>query len=156
MNNIDNLSAEELSRNNIKRATFRIKYPGYGAYDFENVVKIVIDKVFGWNTKTGEAHSEGGFFGKVLAFAGAIEEQGRKSLHGHWAIYLEGWQEVLKVLSSWESSSDEQDSVQKQIEAWFDCIGSTELIPDEFSSQMYYGGYHKKKRVTSSKYDRSG
>jgi hypothetical protein len=41
-----------------------------------------------WDTKTKTSKGKGRL-GTVRAFAGADEEQGRKSLHQHWQIWVE-------------------------------------------------------------------
>jgi len=40
-----------------------------------------------WDTKTQTATGKG-ILGTVIAFAGADEEQGRKTLHRHWQIWV--------------------------------------------------------------------
>jgi hypothetical protein len=37
-------------------------------------------------------------FAEILAFALATEEQGRKSLHGHFLIFVKGWKQILDFI----------------------------------------------------------
>jgi hypothetical protein len=48
-----------------------------------------------WNTKT-QLSQEKGILGKVLAFFGADEEQGRKTLHQHWQIWVQELNQTLR------------------------------------------------------------
>ena len=68
----------------------------------------------------------GGVFGMVDAFVAAIEEQGRKSLHAHYAIYLREWNDVLEELLN--ANDDVRESIEHEISAYFDTIGSTEML----------------------------
>ena len=64
----------------------------------------------------GQKKSNGmGLFAKILAFALATEEQGRKSLHGHFLIFVECWKEILEILQKrkWNENSDEYMSFKK-------------------------------------------
>ena len=132
LNEIDSLSDEELSKRNIKRAEFRVRYPGCGSHDFENSVNAVIEAVFGWNIAKEESYAEGGFFGKTIAFVGAVEEQGRKSLHIHFAVFLQMWAEIMETLGNLDTSKEIQSKIEEQLAKWFEKIGSTELIPLDY------------------------
>ena len=89
--NIDNLTDYELRQRAKKREETRIKFPGITALNFERIVDIVLDEVVGWDRKNNCARSEPGLFGIPLAYGGAIEEQGRMTLHIHLIVWLEGW-----------------------------------------------------------------
>ncbi len=49
-----------------------------------------------WDTKTLSSKGKG-ILGTVLAFAGAVEEQGRKTLHQHWQIWVQELNQTLRV-----------------------------------------------------------
>ena len=65
------------------RCRQRTTYPGASAFDFSAILNIVISDILGWDEENGCSTEEGGAFGKIDAFSGAIEEQGRKTLHVH-------------------------------------------------------------------------
>ena len=43
-----------------------------------------------------------GVFGELDAYAAAVEEQGRKTLHAHIIVCTDGWNDVLHMLQSEE------------------------------------------------------
>ncbi len=48
-----------------------------------------------WDTKTPSSKGKG-ILGTVLAFSGADEEQGRKTLHQHWQIWVQELNQTLQ------------------------------------------------------------
>ena len=48
-----------------------------------------------WDTKTQSSKGKG-ILGTVLAFTGADEEQGRKTLHRHWQIWVQELNQTLR------------------------------------------------------------
>ena len=48
-----------------------------------------------WDTKTQSSRGKG-ILGTVLAFFGADEEQGRKTLHRHWQIWVQELNQTLQ------------------------------------------------------------
>ncbi len=48
-----------------------------------------------WDTKTQSSKGKG-ILGTVLAFSGADEEQGRKTLHQHWQIWVQELNQTLQ------------------------------------------------------------
>jgi PIF1-like helicase/Helitron helicase-like domain at N-terminus len=79
-------------------AETRIKLPGLCSIDFNSVLQLLIRHVLGWDTITKQSHH--GAFGKIDAFYGAVEEQARKTLHVHFIVWLEDWNELLNRLYS--------------------------------------------------------
>ena len=84
-------------------AETRTFYPGLCAIDFRNILHLVVRYVLGWNEDTQTA--EEGAFGKILAFYEAVEEQARKTLHVHFIVWLQDWNELLSRLYSDESDT---------------------------------------------------
>ncbi len=48
-----------------------------------------------WDTKTQSSKGKG-IPGTVLAFSGADEEQGRKTIHQHWQIWVQELNQTLQ------------------------------------------------------------
>lgn len=71
----------------IRRST-RKKYPGACSLEFQNIMKILIDKIFLWD-KDKQKSSNLTPIGDIKAWIQAAEEQGRGSLHAHWIIFTE-------------------------------------------------------------------
>ncbi len=73
----------------------RIKYPGACSLQFQSVMQILTECFLKWDTKRQSSKGKG-ILGTVLAFAGADEEQGRKTLHQHWQIWVEEINQTLR------------------------------------------------------------
>jgi hypothetical protein len=58
----------------------RIKYPGACSFEFQSVRQNLTKCLLKWDTKRHLSKGKG-ILGTVLAFAGADEEQGHRTLH---------------------------------------------------------------------------
>ncbi len=65
----------------------RMSNPGACSLEFQNVMQILTECLLKWDIKT-QLSKRKGILGTVIAFAGADEEQGHKTLHRHWQIWL--------------------------------------------------------------------
>lgn len=79
------------------RQDTRMNFPGLCAEEYSRIMDLVIKHVFGWDINSNE-DKKMGLFGEVIAWCLATEEQGRKTLHGHFLIFLKNWNKVLEVL----------------------------------------------------------
>ena len=59
-------------------------------------MNIVIDFIFGWDTKKGCSKSSPGFFGFTKAWFGSTEAQNSLNLHCHFLLWIEGMPTTLK------------------------------------------------------------
>ncbi|MEY3314042.1 MAG: hypothetical protein RLZZ578_1562, partial [Bacteroidota bacterium] len=66
----------------------RTKYPGACSLEYQQVIQIFIDCMPQWDSKKQEPKGRG-ILGRVIAFAPAHEEQGRRTLHSHWQVWVE-------------------------------------------------------------------
>ena len=81
---VENLTLEEMkSRMNLRSETV-FQYPGYSVLNFEQIMHIVRKKVL----FLGCEHE--GIFGKVAHYFESVEEQGRKALHSHFLLWIDG------------------------------------------------------------------
>ena len=62
-------------------------YPGFCAFDFQQITELMIQYILGWDRKAQASYDEGGVFSVLEAWSATIEEQGRKTLHLHWILY---------------------------------------------------------------------
>ena len=85
-----------VSEFNIRREA-RVEHPGLCAEEYQRLMQLVIKHFFNWDTKTKKSKGTG-LFGEVLAWCLATEEQGRKSLHGHYLVYIKNWNRVMNIL----------------------------------------------------------
>ena len=93
-------SEEDLSNFATLRHRTRINYPGLCAYFFECVLDTILQEVVGWDVAADEPREEGGMFGKPLAYTASVKEQGRRTLHAHIMIWIQGLKEVHQKLHS--------------------------------------------------------
>ena len=95
---ISSLSDDELSRRASNRQELRFKFPGMAALNFEMILDIVMEEVIGWDVDKNCPKKKPGLFGHVKAIARAIEEQGRKTLHAHFILWIEGYDDLQKQM----------------------------------------------------------
>jgi hypothetical protein len=73
----------------------RQDYPGLCAFDFQQITVLVIKGILGWDRKNQVSYPKGGLFGILNAWNAVVEEQGRKTLHSHWLLYVKEWSSLL-------------------------------------------------------------
>jgi hypothetical protein len=84
--------------------------PGAAALHFERVVDVVINYVCGWSRKHRRPYrylvagqkSAGGLLGVTRAFAGAVEDQARGSLHLHLVVWVAGHGDIIERLRAFQ------------------------------------------------------
>jgi hypothetical protein len=69
------------------REKIRMSYPGVCSLEFQSVMDFVWKHIIGWDRNEQKATM--GIFGIPIAACEADEEQGRKTLHSHWLIWLQ-------------------------------------------------------------------
>jgi hypothetical protein len=79
------------------RQEVRSDFPGLCAEEYGRIVNLVIKHLFNWDCQEQKANGMG-LFGEVLAWCLATEEQARKTLHGHFLLFVKDWKQVLDVL----------------------------------------------------------
>jgi hypothetical protein len=82
----------------VLRRDARINNPGACSLEFQSVMQILTECLLKWDTKTQTSKGKG-ILGTVIAFAGADEEQGRKTLHRHWQIWVEEIDQTIRDCS---------------------------------------------------------
>jgi hypothetical protein len=88
-------SEEDCLADFVLRRDTRLKYPGACLLEFQSVMQILTKCMLRWDTKTQSSQGKG-ILGTVIAFFGADEEQGRKTLHRHWQIWVEELNQTLR------------------------------------------------------------
>jgi hypothetical protein len=77
------------------RETIRAKYPGMCSLEFQSVMDFMWKYIVGWDRDKMEGTL--GVFGEPLAACEADEEQGRKTLHSHWLIWIKDFSFVRQM-----------------------------------------------------------
>jgi len=101
-------------------------YPRLCAFDFQQITQLVIKCILGWDQKNQISYPKGGAFGIRDAWNAAVEEQGRKTLHSHWLLYVKQWSSLLRGLYSkdqWKRSRS-----ASKLRNYVDNIISTKLF----------------------------
>ena len=120
--NYDNSMKESMARTQL-----RIKLPGLSSIAFEYLLEIVLEEVVGWDVKLRKPRDDYiGLFGNVEAFTCTVEEQGRKTLHAHFQIWINKyniWRENLN-----DCDRGIQREARRNMEVFVDDISSNMLI----------------------------
>ena len=125
---IDDLTDEQLRERAKKREFLRYDYPGIAALNFEALLSILMEEVLCWDMEANEPiDGKKGLFGKLRAVAFAVEEQGRKTLHIHFILWVNGYKELQDGLFF----GDERTKRLCRYEAqnYYDHLASTKLFP---------------------------
>ena len=134
-----------------QRCRNRLELPGLCAESYMAIVECFIKYVLQWdiekNVNTGE-----GYFGFVEAFTKATEEQGRKSLHGHFLVWIKGWNCLLQRIMDPSSPSPIQRQQDLTLLKKYVSHCSSSSIFDEFKPGRCFAEhsafYHKDCRST--------
>jgi hypothetical protein len=126
------------------RCEQRTRYPGASAFDFSAILNIVISDILGWDEDLRCSFPQGGAFGKIDAFSGAVEEQGRKTLHCHMLIYIKDLSKLIEAIQRSELN-EKGDLVGKRnrdnkriLLAYIDNVMSTRLHPSPQDCNISY------------------
>jgi hypothetical protein len=76
--------------------------------------------LLGWDYQ-GEKYVETGILGDCVAFERADEEQGRGTLHGHWLVWIVGFDKVRDKLfpSNFDERVDARAKMKEYLDATF-------------------------------------
>jgi hypothetical protein len=66
----------------------KLNHPGACSLEFQSVMQILMECMLRWDIRKKTSKGKG-ILGTVLAFFAADEEQGRKTLHRHWQIWVQ-------------------------------------------------------------------
>ena len=69
------------------RKNTRSLYPGACSLVYQHLMQIITECLIGWDPKKQSGSQ--GVFGVPIAYSRTDEEQGRKTLHAHWQIWVE-------------------------------------------------------------------
>ena len=102
-------SEEECIADFVLRRDTRMKYPGSCSLEFQSAMQILTKCMLRWDTKTESSRGKG-ILGTVVAFFGADEEQGRKTLHRHWQIWVKELNKTLRDCLFDRNATKRQDA----------------------------------------------
>ena len=84
-----------------------MKFPGTYYLEYQSIVDITINVLLGWDARKQKGTS--GIVGELKAWAVAHEEQGRKTLHGHFRFWVNFLKELKMRLFSIDLAVREED-----------------------------------------------
>ena len=122
------LTEKEMSDRVKERRALRLELPGIAALNFEIQFQILMEEVVGWDMTNNKPLGVVGYFGIPYALHGAIEEQGRKTLHTHMLIWIEGYHELQEAILSGDEARKED--ARKIMQNYNEHFSSTELFPN--------------------------
>ena len=88
------------------RQKIRMTYPGLCSLDFQSLMDFMWKFIIGWDNEKKQGNH--GVFGKPLAACETDEEQGRKTLHSHWLVWIEDFNSVRFMCH------DEEENVRRK------------------------------------------
>ncbi|KAG7365075.1 PIF1-like helicase [Nitzschia inconspicua] len=101
----------------------RFDHPGLCAIDFENVIGITVEHILGWDLNKNINKPGYGFFGDLDGWTYAVEEQGRKTLHAHFLLWIKGWGKLRSGLGTAKG----HEEYVKQVSKYADRVMCTRL-----------------------------
>ena len=130
--------AEILTEFNVREEA-RVKHPGLCAEEYQRIMELVIKHLFKWDTRTQKS-KDVGLFGEVVAWCLATEEQGRKSLHGHYLVFIKDWNRIMNVLQRMEAEVN-KDSEQPTQLTYRDACGEAKAMFVNASSARLFSDF---------------
>ena len=133
-------SEEDLRQKAIARRKMSFQYPGLSSFYFSQVLRILIDKVVGWNVDRQCANDLPGLCGTPDAFVAAIEEQGRSRLHVHFGIWIKDIQDTVTTLHDTSTTEQGIAAASSKIANQMDLLASTSvagLADTQFSKGLF-------------------
>ena len=78
------------------RKKTRSLYPGACSLVYQHLMQIITECLIGWDPKKQSGRR--GVFGEPIAYSRTDEEQGRKTLHAHWQIWIDRFNKARNAL----------------------------------------------------------
>jgi hypothetical protein len=128
------LCDEELQKRAKRRTELRLQYPGISAFYFEMMLDIIFREVIGWDRKKHCKTETNGLLGECKAAFVCIEEQGRKTLHMHFTVWVEKIQHIQANLQ--HPNNRVRMLGATGVEHEFDRIATTKLFPTSRSTTL--------------------
>jgi len=125
---VSNLRDDEIMAEFKIRQRCRTSYPGLCAEEYHRIMTLVIKHMLQWD-ETKQSSTGQGCFGELLAWCLATEEQGRKTLHGHFLLFLKNWQPLMRLVQLRDRESDSSNA-QRELTKFCANISSAQLFAD--------------------------
>ena len=130
---VNSMNDSEIMADFRLREDIREKYPGLCAEECNRIVMLVIKHLFAWDEEK-QCSTGKGIFGELLAWCLATEEQGRKTLHGHFLLFMKDWDVVLTQLQV--VGSEGFTFAKAKVKAFFENACSAQLFSEFSTGQL--------------------
>eukprot|EP00986_Skeletonema_menzelii_P013820 scaffold8448_cov188-Skeletonema_menzelii.AAC.1 len=100
------------------RKRIRRLYPGACSLVYQHLMHIVTECLIGWDHKNQTGRI--GVFGEPLAYSRTDEEQGRKTLHSHWQIWIKDFNKCRSAL--FDSDNSIKKSAREALISYIDKV----------------------------------
>ncbi|EJK72421.1 hypothetical protein THAOC_06050, partial [Thalassiosira oceanica] len=124
----ENMTDEDCILDFVLRKKQRTARPGACSMEYQNAMDIVLRCLLGWDSKKQSGRC--GIFGMVEAWIRADEEQGRLTLHGHWLIWIRGFNRLRSLMQ--DSDKETRTAATRKHIDYINSIMSTSLGDDVF------------------------
>ena len=120
MPDVSTLTPDQCAADFVIRRATRKKYPGACSLEFQNIMKIIIEKIFLWDQ---DKQSSDTFtpLGDINGWIQAAEEQGRGSLHAHWIIFTKQLSSRIRQ-DLFHPNIDKRLEARLELASYIDCI----------------------------------
>jgi AAA domain/Helitron helicase-like domain at N-terminus len=133
---VEDIPEKECADRAVKRREIRIKMPGFAAGNYEMLLNILLEEVIGWDKRGQRPTEKEGLFGMCEALCLALEEQGRKSLHGHMLLWIKHFS-TLRKLMFFARREEERNKAKDTVLHFHDRICTTKLFDTETPAANY-------------------
>ena len=136
---VKDLSDDDLRARTKQRRELRIKFPGLCSLVFEDVMDIVFKKVLGWdmNKKCKTECKSGYILGEPIAATLTVEEQGRKTLHGHIIVWTKNVQQLTNTLRN--GTTKQKGAAKQRLCKIVDNVSTNSLLSDPTAQRQAWG-----------------
>ena len=114
----------------------RFQFPGFCCTEYQTVLDIVIEHILGWDSANCKSKNGGGCFGEIEGWYVATEEQGRKTLHSHFLLWIKNWGELLAKLYS--NREEIRKRGAEEMQQYADSVMSTKVLSVNNMSESKY------------------
>ncbi|KAL7528223.1 hypothetical protein ACHAWF_002481 [Thalassiosira exigua] len=104
------------------RKKMRLRYAGACSLEFQSVIHIVTEELLQWDIKKQKAKGPG-VLGTVFAFVAAVEEQGQKTLHIHFQIWVKQITQKMRE-NLLHPNAKERKAAHDQLRSYIDKVMS--------------------------------
>ena len=133
---ISKASTEDILADFKTKVRCRVENPGLCAEEYHRIMILIIKHLFQWDEKSKSSKGQG-CFGKLRAWTLATEEQGRKTLHGHFLLFIKDWPDLLRSVQLNDKNTTKTKIAQKTLLNYCNSIASAKL----------FGDFDKKKKL---------